>query len=157
MSALVISGSVLIDLTWFISSPVRTGIQRYVYELTRNWPKDRPLVPVVVDEQARLWIIPFEIFELIEEYFTSDKPGQTEELAEQIKKFLNCKLSEVIIQKLEASAGIFLPEVTFNWDQISFYLKIVEKFPDKLFIMTYDFIPWLDRIFFRISIPRSMG
>ncbi|KAA0579247.1 glycosyltransferase [Azospirillum sp. Sh1] len=143
MSAFIIKDAVLFDLTWFLSWPARTGIQRYVFELARNWPKDRVLLPVIVDDQARLNIITFDIFSLLEEFFLCDQEEELLVISNKIKSCVDKRMGLIDIEDIPISAGLFLPETTYNWTQVWFYSIVVGKFPDKVYVMTYDFISWL--------------
>lgn len=133
----------LFDVTWFTSWPDRTGIQRYVLELARNWPRDREILPVIVDDDGEMHIIPSEIFSLMEAFFVCDRKDRLALLSAEIRAFRHRTLARIDVADIAGCAGIFLPETTYNEKQIRFYMRIVEDFSEKIFAMTYDFISWL--------------
>ncbi|PWC88073.1 hypothetical protein TSH100_08235 [Azospirillum sp. TSH100] len=112
-------------------------------ELARNWPRDREILPVIVDGDGEMHIIPSTIFSLMEAFFACDRKDRLALLAEEIRAFRDRKLARVDRVDIAGCAGIFLPETTYNENQIKFYMGIVGDFPEKIFAMTYDFISWL--------------
>src|SRR5215813_8249274 len=62
---------ILFDLTEFMRYPLRTGIQRVVYEIIRNWSGRMPLCPAQVGKDGRLEILPETIFPAMAEYFAA--------------------------------------------------------------------------------------
>ena len=60
---------VFVDLTEFLASPHRTGIQRVCGELCRWWPASISLTPVKLSKSNRLLPMPQETLGLIRQYF----------------------------------------------------------------------------------------
>ena len=141
MANITLEGCVLIDLTLFLRNPGRTGVQRYVYQLIKNWGAS-PIVPVVLDNDVRLCLIDLEVFALIEFYFSCSSSGDEEWAAGKLKECAGRVVRIVENSEIAEVSGLFLPEPTNIWPQVWFYSKMIEDFPDRVFVLAYDFIPW---------------
>lgn len=80
--------------------------------------------------------------------FACDRKSDLTILLQKIEACRHKKLARVDVDDISCCAGIFLPETTYDEDQIRLYLDIVSDFPDKIFAMTYDFISWLSPDYF---------
>jgi glycosyltransferase involved in cell wall biosynthesis len=143
-----LSAVTLFDVTWFVSRPARTGIQRYLFELARNWPRQLDILPVIVDDESEMHIISFSIFTLMEDFFACADKDEVAKLSEDIKSYTGKRIAPVRLQDIEGIDGVFLPEVTYSETHIKFYIRALCKFPNKIFALTYDFIPWLSPNYF---------
>lgn len=141
MPSINLQGCVLIDLTLFLRNPGRTGVQRYVYQLIRNWG-DTPIVPVVLDNDVRLCLIDFEVFALIEFYFSCTSRVDEEWAASKLKECSRRVVRIIESGEIAGVTALFLPEPTNIWPQVWFYSKMIEDFPRQVFVLAYDFIPW---------------
>src|SRR6266849_6816895 len=77
--------SVYFDISEFLSSPHRTGIQRVTAELCSHWPDPSDLIPVKITRDARMTRLPENAFGIIRDYFRSPA-GETSECLTRIQK-----------------------------------------------------------------------
>ncbi len=68
---------VYIDLTEFLSSPHRTGIQRVAGAVCRWWQAEEELIPVKLSASQRLVALPAHACEIISDYFAAE-PSQVD-------------------------------------------------------------------------------
>lgn len=142
MKSVDIRDSVLFDLTCFLRNPVRTGVQRYLYQLINNWPTERELIPVVLDDKTRLSVIDFEIFALIDYFFSCTSMFEEAWAKRKLQECSVRLIRQVENAELQDICSLFLPEPTFHMDQTRFYNQIIKQYPMKIVFMAYDFIPW---------------
>src|SRR6516162_8787402 len=63
--------SLYIDISEFLSSPHRTGIQRVTGELIWHWPRGYPMAAVMITRDARMVRLPENAVAVIKDYFGS--------------------------------------------------------------------------------------
>jgi glycosyltransferase involved in cell wall biosynthesis len=140
---------ILYDLTQFLRAPFRTGIQRVVFEISRNWSGQRPLVPALVGADSRLRVLPARTLELIARFFLA-APDQVHALREHLASLLHDKGASRPA-RLRHYAAILNPEVFFEPSHLSFYERLLARgHGGRVFLIFYDLLPlwhpeWFDR------------
>lgn len=128
------------DITELLANPIRTGIQRVVREVLRNWSSGRRLQLCRFDS-ARLCLVevPQEaIYYLIEpDHLT--RGMSIEELT--------TRLTDLMVaaggREIPLGSTILVPELFFDADRCRHYLYRIQHDADRIFILFFDFIPWL--------------
>ena len=137
------------DITELVSNPVRTGIQRVVRELVRNWSGDRPLRLCRFDQKRGLLELP----EAVSYYLTEPDEATRSATTAEIQK----RLSEVMAgykgNEVRLGATVFIPEVFFDEHRSRFFLWRLKENPEQLYALFFDIIPWLYHDL--ISVQRS--
>jgi glycosyltransferase involved in cell wall biosynthesis len=128
------------DITELVGNPVRTGIQRVVREVLRNWDGRRPLRLCRFDAGSRSLV---ELPDAVSYYLTEPDDATRSASVAEIRE----RLSELVVscKKLDVPQGatIFIPEVFFDEMRCRHYLWRLEQDPDKIYVLFFDFIPWL--------------
>ncbi len=123
-----------IDVSEFIKSPVRTGIQRVVREILAHWPQDRELVAVEYDPAS-------------EEMIRVDPAAlafarsldRTESLG---LAALNARMAQRRLEGPHPIIGdrpVIVPELFFDEPHCRYY----RERPVRAAFVVYDFLPWL--------------
>lgn len=134
-------GAILCDVTEFVANPVTTGIQRVTYAIASNWPSAPPLVPVHVTPDGCMRRLPNNTWPKMAELFTvSDAERERAR-----KDFQRCSRNTRALSATDiASFGaLFNPELFYCPKRISLYRNLVKQVPNRVFMIVYDFIPWL--------------
>ena len=134
---------VLVDLTNFLAHPLRTGIQRYFTEILANWPDGHSLLPFRMEDDQEIAILNPAVFAAISGYIRAECQSELDLFEEEIRTFTETPLSLAATVDLIGAKAILLPEITYNPGQLAFYKKALSYFGEKVFVLIYDFIPWL--------------
>lgn len=128
------------DITELVSNPIRTGIQRVAREVIRNWDGKRPLRLCRFDRQlGHVVELPSEASYYLLEPDTVTRSASTSELQSRLADVISS--NEVIDVPLKAT--ILIPELFFDELRCRHYLWRLEQFPNKIHLLFFDFIPWL--------------
>lgn len=136
--------AVLFDLTCFLSNPSRGGVQRTIAELMHHWPKDRILVPAVVDEKSTMHMISFDVLKSIAAFFQSADDGRDAGISRELASYIDNRLETVTETQIDACDGILLAGAACCDHRIGFYEKIVSTRPGKLYAICHDSDPLPD-------------
>jgi glycosyltransferase involved in cell wall biosynthesis len=140
---IIFSNSVLVDVTNFLNNPTRTGIQRYIDKILSHWPQELELVLVVINDEDTIHILNPGFVDLIKEYFCADDPRHLLKTEMAIKNFESYYVYTSNSEILSAAKALLLPELTWDIHQLKFLTLASTRFPNKIFILTFDFIPFL--------------
>ncbi|WP_158280132.1 glycosyltransferase [Azospirillum sp. TSH100] len=131
----------LFDLTCFLSNPSRGGVQRTMAELMHHWPKDRILVPAVVDEKSTMHMISFDVLKSVEALFQFADEGRDAGLSRELVSYIDNRLEVVTESQIDACDGILLVGVACCDQQIGFYETVVSTRPGKLYAICHESDP----------------
>lgn len=130
--------NVVIDISELLANPIRAGIQRVVRELIRHWPNPshlrlarygsrglRPLpdaiLPLLLDNDARVRDADHTV----------------------LKRYLEECIANNTPQEFADDYVVLLPELFFDHSRCEWYRNRVGQNPCSIFVLIYDFIPWL--------------
>ena len=133
----------LVDLTNFVASPLRTGIQRYFSQVLANWPDGHGLIPFCLTEDGKIALLNPDIVSAISNYIRAENQSLMQSHAEAILYYKENPLHIVSTMDLIAVRAILLPELTYLDAQLEFYRRCLSYFREKVVFIVYDFIPWL--------------
>lgn len=150
----LLEGAVLFDLTGFFADPMRTGVQRTVYELFRNWP-NQGLTPVIFHPDGRVRVLPHYTLEEMALFF--DKPSS--QVKRAVEKGGGAHVSAEAVARLEiyvATQGVLLPtgdaleacravlaaEIFFD-HRVPTFGDFIESNQSKFFLLGHDLLPFL--------------
>lgn len=137
-----LNGAILYDVTEFVRHPLRTGIQRVVFEILRHWPKEAPrLAPVVLAEDGAG-------FQLLPEGFSGAMTAHFEtgadlEAGREVMARLRRRAEAVPAQALNAARAVFNPEVFYDPVRARFYRDLAAGGTIDIHFVVYDALPWL--------------
>ena len=139
---------VFIDISEFIKSPARTGIQRVVREILSHWPSAHPLVPVELDpatlEMVR--VDPQALQRALD--FAADPDAELAavqwEMAQRRRDGARPRLG---------TAPLLMPELFFDHTRCRFYRRGGVR---SAFII-FDFLPWLHPEIFGFTSAEPMN
>jgi len=141
---------IYLDISQFISHPYKTGIQRVLYEILKNWKNESPLIPIFIDEKMEVNILPKKIIDLIKLYFHQNDSSVLQ-ITSEIKTY--AKTINPIDLFKETNFIIFNPELFYNINRINFYKKFIKnKGPEPLYFIIYDLLPFIHPEYF----PRNI-
>lgn len=137
-----LNGAILYDVTEFARNPLRTGIQRVVFEILRHWPADAPrLAPVVLDEEGEsLHLLPAGFREaMIAHFETGADVGSGREAMRPLVRDAH-KVTE---GALAGARALFNPEVFYDPKRARFYERACARGAIDIHFVIYDALPWL--------------
>ena len=130
-----------IDLTEFVNNPCKTGIQRVCNEIIKHWPKKDILIPILIDNESNLLVLPFKLLNLINLFFERDDTYKLL-LIKQIKDQAKLGCKKILLN--EDDYVILNPELFYDISRIRFYLKkIADKCEEKIYFLIYDLLPYI--------------
>src|ERR1700733_5192274 len=134
----MVRDAVLFDLSQFFADPRRTGIQRAVFEIIRNWTGP-PLAPIVVaDGKCRL--LPAHPVSVLEEFFGA-RPG-ARNARKQLLKIGSLQGVRLRSEQIKQARALLNAEVFFSGERIAFYEKLLRRgWADPLFFLVYHMLP----------------
>ncbi len=134
---------ILYDITEFLHYPLRTGIQRVLFEIASRWPKDaRPLVPVMSAPAGRVYLLSPETLDLMAVYF-GQQAGDPEAAHQGLLEVARHG-AERLRPIDPASYSAFLnAELFFNRWRPATYHQLLGTLRERFFCLLYDFLPWL--------------
>lgn len=137
-----LNSAILYDVTEFVRHPLRTGIQRVVFEILRHWPEDAPrLVPVVLADDG-------EMFRLLPEGFAAAmtahfESGADREAGQEVMRRLFRESQEIAHGTLLAARALFNPEVFYDPVRARAYERLCAEGGIDIHFVIYDALPWL--------------
>lgn len=136
------SRPIYIDITELARNPVRTGIQRVVRQLLRNWPVHGQLIPCIFDALRTVPVVlAVEAYELLLDADEAVRRRSPKEIAAAVEAVIAAK---PVVPVPYEQATIFLPEVFFERLRAKFYAWFAAHTGDRLYALAYDFIPYLE-------------
>ena len=129
---------IVVDCTELFQNPVRTGIQRVVRELLRNWPNEGPYMHVA-RFVAGVGLVPISAsaIRLLKDSSPATRAASHRDLVAQLKA------SEAeATESLPDEGLIFIPEVFYDRARSAFYQDLVCG-GRPVAILCYDFLPFL--------------
>jgi glycosyltransferase involved in cell wall biosynthesis len=143
------SSSIFLDLSELIKAPLKTGIQRVTYEISRRWPGPLPLVPGIVDEQSGLaYEIPQTAFRALDAFFSRNGKAANK-AATALRELSGRRTGALTDGQLNSYAGILNSELFFGAARSSFYERLLLLDPSRIFFVVYDLLPWLHPEYFQ--------
>lgn len=137
-----LNGAILYDVTEFVRHPLRTGIQRVVFEILRHWSKDAPrLVPVVLADDGELFrLLPDRFAAAMTAHFESgaDKPA-----GQEVMRRLLRESQELPHATLLAARALINPEVFYDPVRARAYERLCAEGGIDIHFVIYDALPWL--------------
>jgi glycosyltransferase involved in cell wall biosynthesis len=146
---------VFVDLTEFLASQNRTGIQRVCGQMCRHWPGEEPLTPIKLRSDCRLVQLPPETLGLIREYFeVSDScaSGMKERLAEVSRQ---AESSEEFVD-LQPDCRVLVPELFYDPARVAFFRSLSEEQLNCFYFIIYDLLPFTHPEFFIAHAPQEI-
>jgi glycosyltransferase involved in cell wall biosynthesis len=137
-------GGVLYDVSEFLAHPLRTGIQRLMFEVLHGTLRDRSLHlrPVRVGPDGEMVSLPPETVTWMREFFGTI-PGNPPRAAERLRALAQAGQC-LFRHDLERAEAILNAEVFFDAARIEFYLQLTRtSLRDRLFFVVCDLLPWL--------------
>lgn len=132
---------IYIDLTEFIKTPCKTGIQRVCNEIIKHWPKTETLTPILIDNESNLLVLPLKILNLINLFFEKDDSYKLS-LIKKIKDQGNLGTKRTLLHN--DNYIIFNPELFYDTNRIKFYSQIISNNCEKkLYFLIYDLLPYI--------------
>jgi glycosyltransferase involved in cell wall biosynthesis len=136
------SAPILYDLTEFMATPLRTGIQRVGFEILSRWRGPGSLQPVQVDGDGCMRLLPERTTAAIKEFYQAG-PGEIEAARQRVVALgreWNPPLDDEDIRRYRA---VLNPELFYALPRMSLYHRLVDKFRERIFFIVYDFMPML--------------
>jgi glycosyltransferase involved in cell wall biosynthesis len=133
---------VLYDLSEFLSSLLRSGVQRVVFQVARHWPVPGQLVPVRIDDDGRVLALPGKVLDLMAVYFGTS-PGRPEAARDELWRLshLGRALRPADVGRCQ---GLLNAEVFFHGLRVGFYERFLRTWGSgKVFLLVHDLLPWL--------------
>jgi glycosyltransferase involved in cell wall biosynthesis len=151
----LIGDAVLFDMTDLLNHPTRTGIQRVTHQLALYWPKDRPIIPFRLVDQRRIALLDPAILLHVERHFSAgndliQRAGRGASRHENHKsdgyhRMLALSRSPQYeidsITAAKAARAVLSLELSLN---TAFYDRLANACPEKVYILNYDYILWLN-------------
>jgi glycosyltransferase involved in cell wall biosynthesis len=150
-------GPILYDLSEFLGSLLRSGVQRVVFQVARHWPIPGQLVPIRVDDDGRLLVLPARVFDLMAVYFGA-RPGKPESAREELWRLAH--LGRTLRQsEMERYQGLLNVEVFFHNLRVEFYERLLRTWGrEKIFFFVHDLLLWLHPEWFsQTDFPGTLG
>src|SRR5438874_6218078 len=140
------SASILYDLTEFMATPLRTGIQRVSCEILARWSGPWRLRPVQVDSDGRMRLLPEETTAAIGEFFRAG-PGQTEASRRRVVALGQEPGPPMDAAEIGSYRAVLNAELFFALSRTTFYEDLAQKMAERIFFIVYDFMPMLQPSF----------
>lgn len=136
------AATLLYDLSEFLATLLRGGIQRVVFQVARHWPVAGQLAPVRIADDGRIHALPARVFDLMAVYFGAT-PGNPETAREELWRLSHLG-RPLKAGELSRYAGLLCTEVFFHGLRTRFYQRLLATWgSDKVFFLVYDLLPWL--------------
>jgi glycosyltransferase involved in cell wall biosynthesis len=146
---------VFVDLTEFLASQNRTGIQRVCGQMCRHWPVGELLTPVKLRSDGRLVQLPLETLGLVRRYFEvsdSNADGLKDRLAEASRE---AESSEEIVD-LRPDCRVLVPEVFYDPARVAFFRGLPAEQLNWFYFIIYDLLPFTHPEYFIANAPQEI-
>ncbi len=151
------AGGVFYDVSGFISDPRRTGIQRVMYEILRNWTGSSPLIPGFIhQESGKATLLPSIFYDLISEYFSGAHRANNHEMEEKIRKLAYSHFPVTIKpDQLNSFRGFLNVESFHDPKRITFYDHLLDRFEKRVHWVVHDALLWQHPEYFPPKSPET--
>lgn len=140
---------VIVDIGEFYNLPLRTGIQRTVWELISHWPKEIPVQFVRYDPLTDGFIsISNKAIQFLMTMFGSNI-FSAEQIGAEVRILDAGEHSHPIY--LQTNDRVLIPELFYSRDRVEFYRRAIAEDRFKSFFLIYDFVPWLKPDLYKIG------
>ncbi|RYD74643.1 MAG: glycosyltransferase [Verrucomicrobiaceae bacterium] len=129
-----------VDITELVDNPLRTGIQRVVRKLLREWPGETLKPCRFNTATGTLDLVPQAICEILREEADELKQASVANLRNRIRQIQIASIAEPV---RPPDGDLLLPELFFEPARCAYYLKRLRANPRSIHVLLYDFIPWL--------------
>jgi glycosyltransferase involved in cell wall biosynthesis len=131
---------IVLDCTELCANPVRTGIQRVVRELLRNWPAHGPAIHAARFVAGNgLVRLPPRTVRLLKE----EEPGIAGLPHVQLVRHITDSTFEPATSALPKGSLVFIPEVFYDSTRCAFYEDLLGAREMPVALLAYDFLPFL--------------
>jgi len=134
---------VLYDMTEFLRNPVRTGIQRVCCEILSNWRGPLRLLPVRLDDQGLLLVLPENIVQVIIDFFHCSAQDMKAQIR-QLRELAACPTARLTQDDCLKYRAILNAELFHDPHRVAYYESLLKKLPEQVFLILYDFLPQLN-------------
>lgn len=133
--------TVFVDITEFMSRPLKSGIQRVVRQIIRCWPKHLEARFVSFDPGTQtLRSVPRKALEFAVRVANLD--GASDSFIEsEMRYFISSKERAEIA--IKSGDSILVPEVFYDQDRVRYYHWIRTAGVAAVYFLVFDFVPWL--------------
>jgi len=146
---------VFVDLTEFLASQKRTGIQRVSGQLCRHWPGVESLTPVKLRSDGRLVQLPPETLGFVREYFeTSDSNANG--LKDRLVEVSRQADSSGVTLDLQPGCRILVPELFYDPDRVAFFRSLSVEQLNYFYFIIHDLLPLTHPEFFTANAPQEI-
>jgi glycosyltransferase involved in cell wall biosynthesis len=146
---------VFVDLTEFLASQNRTGIQRVCGQTCRHWPRGESLTPVKLRSDGKLVQLPPETLSLIREYFEvsySRAKGLKDRLAAVSR---NAESFEETLD-LQPDTRVLVPELFYDPNRVAFFRSLSAEQLNCFYFIIYDLLPFTHPEYFIANAPQEV-
>lgn len=146
---------VLFDLSHFIETPMRTGVQRVCYEIITRWPERGGLLPVHVGQDYKLYLLPITFLDVFADYFRTpwEKLAEAKERVKEQAKVGRRKLSRRHYRNFHA---LLRAEALNDEPRLSFVQDLLRNgYEDWFRVLIYDLLPWTHPEYFPTGASRD--
>jgi glycosyltransferase involved in cell wall biosynthesis len=141
------SAAILFDLSEFMATPLRTGIQRVCFEILSRWRGPWPLQPVQINNDGRLQLLPEQTLEAMRDFFRAGR-GDREAARVRLTTLGQQPARALDTDEIRDYRAVLNPELFFALPRIGFYEGLAERMGERLFFVVHDFLPMLRPWFF---------
>jgi glycosyltransferase involved in cell wall biosynthesis len=127
-----------IDLSEFLANPVRTGIQRVVGEVCRNWPAGAEKTIVKIGPQGQLVKVDSAVQQAIVDYFSSTSGQKATARIRSLADHADQCGRRI---QLDAADRLLIPEVFFEEKRLAFYENLLRGRTKQAFFIVFDLLP----------------
>lgn len=150
---------VYIDLTEFMTTPWRSGIQRVGGELCRFWPQGNELVPVVLTKRRGYAILPPPALHLIRRYFDSRESAVRNEVAATVRAMNKeaGQTGELLQIDGRTKVKVLVPELFCDPARLAFFRSLpVSQLRNSFHFILFDLLPLTHPQHFPSNMPHEM-
>lgn len=151
----LLGDAILFDMTNLCNTPIRTGIQRVTQQLALYWPQGRPILPfrtiahdqislldpIVLVHAERLFSANDDLLQRTYRAIWGHDGRQSDGYHRMLAAARNPLFEIDSVEAAKASRGVLSLELSMNTE---FYGRLADEAPDKVFILNYDYILWLN-------------
>jgi glycosyltransferase involved in cell wall biosynthesis len=137
-----------VDITEFMNSPHRTGIQRVCGELMRLWPEDDELIPVKITTSSRLVRLHTSTRSVIKAFFEAS-PEAVPSLRTEIARLALEDAGEAHLP----SHPLLVPELFHDQSRIEFYRSLSDEQLERVHFIVFDMLHLTDAQFYPATMP----
>ena len=143
-----------IDLSEFMASPLRTGIQRVGGELCRFWPQGHELIPVVLTRRGGYTVLPRPALRLIRSYFDAQETTYQRDVAATVRAMSEEAGESGDLLRIDPHVKILVPEMFCEPARLAFFRSLtLQQLRDNFHFILFDLLPLTHPQFFPSVFP----